>query len=86
MAVCLARALWGACEGRARTTEGACRLVRETVTSLEGLEASQGPYAAVIVAAGAAAGALPEIGASSSAASNEIAPCDRDIQITATCI
>ena len=64
VAACLARALWGACEGTARSNGGVCRLIRETVTSLEELEALQGPYAAVVVAAGAAAGALPEIGAS----------------------
>lgn len=77
----MTRALWGACEGRARSAGGVCRLVRETVRSLEELEASQGPYAAVIVAAGAAVGALPEIGASSSPADPKSAASNNDVHI-----
>lgn len=37
-------------------------LSRQRVLSLAGLEAGSGPYAAVLVAAGAACGAIMEIG------------------------
>ncbi len=57
------RALWGACEETARSRGGKCRLVGEKVASLHALEEVHGHYTAVIVAAGAAAGTLPEIGA-----------------------
>ncbi|EIE18262.1 FAD dependent oxidoreductase [Coccomyxa subellipsoidea C-169] len=56
------RALWGACEETARSRGGQCRLVGEKVASLHALEEVHGHYTAVIVAAGAAAGTLPEIG------------------------
>ena len=52
------RALWAACEGSAAEAGGSAQLIRQRVPSLQGLEASSGPYAAVIVAAGAAVGAL----------------------------
>jgi hypothetical protein len=58
-----ARALWGACEEKSRSNGGECRLFRQNVASLQSLEDAHGPYTAVIVAAGAAAGVLPEIGA-----------------------
>ncbi len=59
-------ALWEACWQRAADVGGGCeaRLVRERVASLAELDALHGPHDAVIVAAGAAVGALPELRAS----------------------
>ncbi len=59
-------ALWEACRQRAAAVGGGCeaRLVRERVASLAELDALHGPHDAVIVAAGAAVGALPELRAS----------------------
>ena len=59
------RALWASCQQVSRDTAGAvrARVVRSRVTSLRALEAEHGPYAAVVVAAGAASGTIEEIGA-----------------------
>ena len=59
----LYRALWEACRLRAMDVGGGCsaEIVRENVTSLAQLEADAGPFDAVVVAAGAAVGAVPEL-------------------------
>lgn len=59
----LHRALWEACRQRAIDVGGDCsaEFVRENVTSLAQLEADAGPFDAVIVAAGAAVGAVSEL-------------------------
>ncbi|KAK9814738.1 hypothetical protein WJX72_010698 [[Myrmecia] bisecta] len=57
------RALWSACQHQAATAGGSsATLVHERVTSLALLEQQQGPFDAVIVAAGAAVATIPEIG------------------------
>ena len=58
------RALWSACEQMTKTAGSELRLVREKVSSLEGLEQKHGPYVAVIAAAGAGNGVIEEIGES----------------------
>lgn len=62
------RALWEACRQRASDAGGgsAAQLVTERIASLAELETRHGPYDAIIVAAGAAVGALPELCAPSS--------------------
>ena len=57
------RALWEACRQQAVDVGGGCtaELVRENVTSLVQLEADAGPFDAVVVAAGAAVGAVSEL-------------------------
>ena len=57
------RALWEACRLRAMDVGGGCsaQLVRKNVTSLAQLEAEAGPFDAVVVAAGAAVGAVSEL-------------------------
>ena len=58
------RALWRCCESKLAAlgngSEACLRL--ERVQSLAELEKQRGPYHAVVVAAGAAAGTLPEVG------------------------
>ncbi len=54
--------LWRACKGLALQHGADVQLHRQPVASLTELEGSRGPYSAVIVAAGAASGALSEIG------------------------
>jgi len=56
------RALWMACGAAAAAAGGKVVLQRDHVTSLADLERQHGPWAAVVVAAGAAAAALPEVG------------------------
>lgn len=56
------RALWAACGAAARARGGEAVLRGDRVPSLEHLERREGPWAAVVAAAGAAAGTLPEIG------------------------
>ena len=57
------RALWEACRLRAMDVGGGCsaELVRNNVSSLAQLEADAGPFDAVVVAAGAAVGAVSEL-------------------------
>ncbi|KAK9833582.1 hypothetical protein WJX81_008540 [Elliptochloris bilobata] len=57
------RALWEACRQRAADIGGGCaaQLVRQHVPSLVQLQADAGPFDAVVVAAGAAVGVLPEL-------------------------
>lgn len=57
------RALWEACRQRAADAGGgsAAQLVTERIASLSELEARHGPFDAIVVAAGAAVGALPEL-------------------------
>lgn len=59
------RALWMACGAAAAAAGGKVVLQRDHVTSLADLERQHGPWAAVVVAAGAAAAALPEVGGQS---------------------
>ena len=55
-------ALWKACCTAARS-QGACATLNlQKVTSIQALDESQGPFDAIVVAAGAAAGVLPEVG------------------------
>ena len=56
------RALWRACEGLAAEQGAQVVLHQRRVESLEALEASHGPYSAIVAAAGAAGGVLPELG------------------------
>ena len=57
------RNLWRGCEQRLEALDNGSRacLQQRQVQSLTALEEQHGPYDAVIVAAGAAAGVLPEI-------------------------
>ena len=57
------RALWRACEQLAAQQGTGSRLHRQRVGSLAALQDSDGPFDAIIIAAGAAAGVLPEVGA-----------------------
>ena len=59
------RGLWRACKELAAQQNAQAALRQMPVTSLGALEASHGPYSAIIAAAGAACGVLPEIGAQS---------------------
>ena len=60
------RALWNACEQMANNGKSGCQIWLEAhaVSSLNALEAKDGPWDAIIVAGGAAVGLLPEIGTS----------------------
>ena len=55
-------ALWAACEAAAAAGGGCAVLRLQAVPSLAALEAQHGPYAATVVAAGAASGGIAEIG------------------------
>ena len=57
------RALWGACEELALQRGGTADLHRYNIASVAQLQDEHGPFSGTVAAAGAAAGALPEIGA-----------------------
>ena len=56
------RALWGACQDLSMQKGGCAQLHTCHVASVQQLQLEHGPYNSTVVAAGAAAGVLPEIG------------------------
>jgi hypothetical protein len=56
------RALWGACQELGEQRGCPAQLHSHNVASVEALQAEHGPFDGTVVAAGAAAGILPEIG------------------------
>ena len=62
LSVLLCRALWGACEELAAHRGVTAELHTRNVASVAQLQHEHGPFSGTVVAAGAAAGFLPEIG------------------------
>ena len=56
------RALWGACQELGEQRGCPAQLHLHNVASVEALQAKHGPFDGIVIAAGAAAGTLPEIG------------------------
>jgi len=56
------RALWGACQDLSMRKGGCAQFHTCHVASVQQLQLEHGPYSSTVIAAGAAAGVLPEIG------------------------